>query len=232
MERKKIKEILMSMRTQENEELVNNILGKLDLMDEDSIQKAITKVGDNEDNIRKFFESKLSERRQNNNDEKFPINGMFTYGISGNCIHLHLPVDLHKQIREEGLSRTIDTVNFYLLDAIDRIQRLKNNGFHRFKGKDSIYMISPALVGKELKTLENLDFTTHLYRKKDLKNKKFVNDSPEASLATKIFGEDKNIGTALISFDIIQTEEWQKKKRDKYKEFEEKGIALEEKIKE
>ena len=228
MKRKKIKEILMSMRTQENEGLVNNLLGKIDLMDEDSLQKAIRKVGDNEDNIRKFFESKLDERQQNNNDEKFPINGMFTYGISGNCIHLHLPVDLHKQILQEGLSRTIDTVNLYLLDAVDRIQRLKNDGFHRFKGKDSIYMISPALVGKELKTLENLDFTTNFYRKKELKDKEFLKENPEASLATKIFGEDKNIGTALIRIETIQTEEWQIKKRKKYRELEEKGITLKE----
>ena len=74
MKKQEIKNILMSMRTQENDTLVNNLLGKIDTMDEKSFQTALEKVGNNEEGVRKFFESKLSERHHNQSEEKFPIN--------------------------------------------------------------------------------------------------------------------------------------------------------------
>ena len=138
MKKQEIKNILMSMRIQENESIINNLLGKIDLMDEKSFQTALDKVGNNEEGVRKFFESKLSEKHHNQSEEKYPINDMFTYGISGNCIHLHLPGDLHQMISERGISGTIDNVNLQLLDAIDKIKQLRNDGFYRFKEKDSI----------------------------------------------------------------------------------------------
>ncbi len=101
MKKQEIKNILMSMRTQENDTLVNNLLGKIDMMDEKSLQTALEKVGNNEEGVRNFSENKLSERHHNQSEEKFPINDMFTYGISGNCIHLHLPGNLHQMIAKK-----------------------------------------------------------------------------------------------------------------------------------
>ncbi len=216
------------MRTQENDTLINNLLGKIDIIDEQSLQTVIEKVGNNEEGVRKFFESKLSERHHNQNEEKYPINDMFTYGISGNCIHLHLPGDLHQMLSERGISATMDTVNLQLLDAIDKIKQLRDNEFYRFQGKDNIYMISPILIGREMKFLDSMDFHTHSYRKKDLSNDKFIEDHPEAKLATHIFGKDKNVGTALISFETISSQEWQDKKKQKVQEFAQKGITLQE----
>ena len=218
----------MSMRTQENDTLINNLLGKIDMMDEKSFQTALEKVGNNEEGVRKFFESKLSERHHNQSEEKFPINDMFTYGISGNCIHLHLPGDLHQMLAKKGLSGTINTVNLQLLDAIDKIKQLRDNGFYRFQGKDSIYMISPILIGREMKFLDSMDFQTQLYRKKDLNDDKFIEEHTEARLATQIFGKDKNVGTASIKFETISSKEWQEKKREKIQEFAKKGITLQE----
>ena len=218
----------MSMRTQENDTLINNLLGKIDMMDEKSFQTALEKVGNNEEGVRKFFESKLSERHHNQSEEKFPINDMFTYGISGNCIHLHLPGDLHQMLAKKGLSGTINTVNLQLLDAIDKIKQLRDNGFYRFQGKDSIYMISPILIGREMKFLDSMDLQTQLYRKKDLNDDKFIEEHTEARLATQIFGKDKNVGTASIKFETISSKEWQEKKREKIQEFAKKGITLQE----
>lgn len=228
MKKQEIKNILMSMRTQENDTLINNLLGKIDMMDEKSFQTALEKVGNNEEGVRKFFESKLSERHHNQSEEKFPINDMFTYGISGNCIHLHLPGDLHQMLAKKGLSGTINTVNLQLLDAIDKIKQLRGNGFYRFQGKDSIYMISPILIGREMKFLDSMDFQTQLYRKKDLNDDKFIEEHTEARLATQIFGKDKNVGTASIKFETISSKEWQEKKREKIQEFAKKGITLQE----
>lgn len=152
-------------------------------------------------------------------------------GISGNCVHLHLPGDLHKMINEIGISKTQDTVNLYLLDAIDKIKSLKDTGFYKFEDIDNIYMLSPALIGRALKFLEDLDFKVNSYKKKDLKDDNFIANTPEAQLATSIFGRDKNIGSAIISFEKLNSEEWQKKKNNKIKEFNENGILINDKEK-
>ena len=118
----------------------------------------------------------------------------------------------------------MDTVNLHLLDAIDKIKQLRDNGFYRFQGKDSIYMISP--IRREMKFLDSMDFKTQSYRKKDLNDDKFIEEHPEARLATQIFGKDKNVGTASIKFEMISSKEWQNKKNQKVKEFAEKGLSL------
>ena len=229
MNKQEIKNILISMITQENDTLINNLLGKIDIMDEQSLQTAIEKVGNNEEGVRKFFEN-ISERHHNQNEENYPINDMFTYGISGDCIHLHLPGDLHQMLSEKGISATMDFVNLQLLDAIDKINELRNNGFYRVRGKDSIYMISPILIAREMKFLDSMDFNTYSYRKKDLSNDKFIEDNPEAKLAIRIFDKNKNIGIASISFETVSSQKWQDKKRQKVQEFVQKGITLQDNV--
>ena len=226
MKKQEVKNILMSMRTQENDILINKLLGKIDMMDEKAFQRALEEVGNNEEGVRSFFESKLSKGQYNQSEKKFPINEMFTYGISTNCIHLHLPGDLHQMLQEKGISATMDIVNFQLLDAIDKIKQLRDNGFYRFQGKDSIYMISPILIRREMKFLESMDFQTQLYSKKELNDDEFVEEHPEARLATQIFGKNRNIGIASIKFKTISSKEWQNKKNQKVKEFLGKGLSV------
>lgn len=226
MKKQELKNILISIRTEENDTLVNNLLGKIDMLDEQSLQTALEKVGDNEESVREFFKNKLVANQQKQSDEKFSINDMFTYGISGNCIHLHLPGDLHQMLAEKGISATMNTINLQLLDAIDEIKQLRDNGFYGFQGKDSIYMISPILIGREMKFLDSIDFQTQQYKKRELDDKKFVQEHPEARLAIDIFGKDKNVGTASIKFETIASKEWQEKKEEKIQEFKNKGITL------
>lgn len=228
MNKVQIKNILISMRKKENEEIINNLLGKIDIMDDSSLQNAVRQVGETEEAIREFFQKKIEENQNANLEEHKPINSMFSYGVSGNCIHLHLPIDLHQMLADRGISGTIDIVNLYLLDAIERIKELKNDGDYRFHGKDSIYMISPILLGRELKFLRGLDFETRTYRKKELISEEFVKENPEAMLAIHIFGKDKNVGTAKIGFETIQSKDWQEKRKAKVKEFASRGIILNE----
>ena len=198
-------------------------------MDEASIEQAIAKLGNNKESIKDFFTKKIAERQLNQNEEKYPINDMFTYGIAGDCIHLHLPTDLHESIAKNGISKTIDLVNLHLLDAIDKIKVLKDENFYRFKGKDSIYMISHIVIKREMRFLEGLDFKTQSYSKKQLEDEKFVRENPEAELAVHIFGKGKNIGTASIDFDTIDTTEWQEKRDTAMKELREKLANREDK---
>ena len=226
MNKIEVEDILISMKTHDNEETINKLLNKVKTIDEVSLQKAIMQAGGTKEAITRFFESKISEKQNNTVQKHILINEFFSYGIASNCVHLHLPTDLHSMIANQGISRTIDTVNMYLLDAIDKIKELKENGYDEFQGKDSIYMISPILLGRELKFLKELDFETRTYNKQEPNNEDFLIDSPEAKLATQIFGKDKNVGTAQISFDFISSKEWQTKKEEKLKEFANKGITL------
>ena len=228
MNKNNIKRILISMRTAENENQVNNLLGKIDLLPEEKLQAMIAQIGDNEESIRKYLEEKLDERCNNGHEEHTPINDMFTYGISGSCIHLHMPVDLHEIMSKKGIKKTIDTVNLYLLDAIERIRKLQNDGFYKFNGKDSIYMISPILIRREIKFLEELDFETNSYKNKELQSEEFVAEHPEAQLAVHIFGRDRNVGTAKIDLDVMNSQEWQVKRAKKVKGLEKQGIKLNE----
>ena len=231
MNKNDIKKILMSMRTPENENKVNNLLGKIDLLKEEELQKMLDKIGNNEESIKKYIQEKLKERH-NISEEHTPINFMFTYGISKNSIHLHMPVKLDEMVSKKGRKDTFDTVNLYLLDAIEKIKKMQNDGFYKFEGKDSIYMISPILIGKEMKFLEELDFNTQLYSKSNLQNEDFVSKNPEAQLAIHIFGRNSNVGTAKIGLDVVNSDKWQSKRKDKVKEFEKQGIILDEEVKE
>ena len=189
MNKKEVKNILISMRTPENEIAVNHLLGQLDMKSDNEIEQITEKLENSEENIRENLSKKIEEISQSKNEEKHPINDMFTYGIS----------------------KTIALVNLQLLDAIDKIKEMRDGGFYRFKDKNSIYMISPAVIKREMKFLEELDFTTHSYSKKQLSDEKFVQETPEAQLATHIFGHDKNVGTALIRFEQINSKQWQEK---------------------
>ena len=208
MKKEEIKKILMEMRTAENESQVNNMLGKIDLIPEEKLELMIIQIGDDEESIKKYLKGRLDEKQ---NDEKFPINQMFEYGISETCVHLHMPVDLHSLIAKIGIKRTVDTVNLQLLDAIEKIKQLKNDVYYRVRDIDSIYMISPILIGREMKFLNGLDFETQIYTKKDLQNEEFVNENQEAKLATNIFGNKQNVGVAKIDFETINSEKWNEK---------------------
>lgn len=224
MNKKDVKNMLISMRTPQNEEAVNNLLGKIDLMEESKIQEIIAQLGGSEEAVRKELSERIDKMLRN--EQKYPINDMFTYGVSGNSIHLHLPGNLEHMMSKIGASKTVDTVNLYLLDAIEKIAQMRADGFYRFQGRDSIYMISPVLLRRELTFLEGLDFKTQTYKKEELSDSKFLEEHPEARLANAIFGASRKVGTALIEIDKITTPEWQAKKEEVVQKFSKKGITM------
>ena len=59
-----------------------------------------------------------------------------------------------------------------------------------------------------------------------MQNKEFVADNLEAQRAVKIFGKDRKVGTAKIGLDVINSKEWQEKRKKKVEEFEKNGITL------
>lgn len=63
MNKKDVKRILMSLRNNSNEFLINNLLGKIDLLSEDQLQEMIAQVG-NENDIKQFFLEKIEEQHR------------------------------------------------------------------------------------------------------------------------------------------------------------------------
>lgn len=266
MTKKAVKKILMSMRNDENAVEVNNLLGKIDLMEEGKIGEIVEQLGGTEKEVKEELARRImkamrtrQEKEEANNllgtiiggseqavdeettrravqtlreEHKYSINEMFTYGVSGDSIHLHLPVNLEHLINKIGVTKTVDTANLYLLDAIEKIAQMKKEGFEKFRERKSIYMISPILRGQELIFLKDLDFKTQTYKKQQLRDSKFLEENPEARLARTIFGADKKVGTAQIDIDRITTPEWQEKKAKKVKEINDKGITIDKIIKE
>lgn len=70
MNKEDVKRILMSLRNNSNESLINNLLGKIDLLPEDQLQQMIAQVGD-ENNIKQFFLEKIEKQHRKHN--KNPI---------------------------------------------------------------------------------------------------------------------------------------------------------------
>ena len=226
MKKSEIKNILFSMRTTENEEIINNLLGKIDLLSEEKLHNILVQVEDNEESIKKYLQEKINSM-QGQHETHTRINKMFSYGISGSTIHLHMPVDLHEMFAKIGISKTVNTVNLYLLDAINRITMMRAEGFYKFLDKNNIYMISPILLRRELAFLNTLDFKTKIYKKRELQDEQFVAEHPESQLAIRIFGNSKDVGTAIIGFDTINSKEWQEKKSRQIQILNGKGIKLE-----
>ena len=214
------------MRTSQNETAVNKLLGKIDLMEERQIKEMLNQLGNSEEAVRRELDKRIVKMLRN--DEKYPINEMFTYGISGGCIHLHLPGNLEPMINRIGPRKTMDTVNLWLLDALGRIAKMREQGYYRFEECQSIYMISPILRRLELIFLEELGFDTQIYTKEQLKDSKFLEEHPEAGLANTVFGADRKIGTASIGINKITTPEWEAKKQEVIRRLNQKGILIEE----
>lgn len=205
--------------------LLNSLRGTKELPEG---QEAV-KVGDNS---KEEFRDRIKvgdnkEKTDEIENKHKPINKMISYGFAGKCVHLHLPVDLKEDLTTIGLKQTVDKVNLYLVDAIEKINELKKSGEKNFKNKNSIYMISPALIKTELKTLEGFGFTTKFFSKSELANPNFVKEEREAQLATKIFGPYKNVGTANLEFKEIDSEKFKQAKAALVERCKKAGITIE-----
>ena len=119
---------------------------------------------------------------------------------------------------------------------LSRMRILCNNGFYGLLLMHMIFSIdenceTAATDGERIffnpKFLDELDFQTKVYTKKDLKNDEYIDQNPEAKLAKAIFGDSKNVGTAKIGMDVVNSKKWQEKMQNTVKKFNEKGIVLE-----
>jgi len=158
MKKNEIKRLLMEMRTSENENSVNYLLGLLDMMSDEELQTKLEKTNINEENIREFLNSKIEktkiEQEQSNNF--IDVNKLFCYGRTGDTVHMHLiPKDLR------GLKAKLGDEAFYqyykdqLSDFLSRLQDI----FRSDSTITSLFAVSPIFYNHNFALAhENLGF--------------------------------------------------------------------------
>lgn len=225
MDKKIIDKILSDLRNETNGSAIDMLASRINGMSQEEIDLTVQKLGGSEEAVKKVLEEKINQmarREQMGHEPHKPINKLFSYGVSESTVHL--PVML-SNIRGKGISGKINTANRYLIDALDRVVKMKDSGDPRFRNVDSIYMISPILVGRELEVLKGLDFETESF---DCRHPETIGDREEAGFGKRLFPDAKSVGRARISIDRLKSKDWQDKRKDFVERLEEKGAVLEE----
>lgn len=204
----KIKRVLRSLRTKENQVWVNALLGKIDIMKDDELVNHLTDIKkhcvqnslDFKEELKNVLQSKIIALQNEGKGENYSLNGAFLFNIKDNSALLHMPLDFTKPFgNKESFLKAMDAYNPYLLDAIDKLKDLKDNGFYPLNGVDTIAMYSPILMGDELVWLKDLGFETNYHKKGNYKNPQYFIDNPEAIIGVTKF-QGKSFGTAKLAF--------------------------------
>ena len=195
-----IDKILSDLRNETNGSAIDMLASRIKGMSQEEIDLTVQKLGGSEEAVKKVLEEKINQmarRERMGHEPHKPINKLFAYGLSDSTVHLHLPVQL-ENIKGKGITGKINTANRYLIDAMDRVLNMKDSGDPRFRNVDSIYMISPILMGKELEVLRGLDFETDFF---DYRHPETITQKEEAGFGKRLFPDAKGVGRAKISLD-------------------------------
>ena len=230
MNKKVVKKILLSMQTFENSEAINYYLGKVDLMSDTKIEN-ITKTF-TEEQLKEYINQKISARLTRDVSNFKKANSFFEYGISGDCIHLHLPGDFHHMFNTLGKTKASATIAKSLIDAVKKINTQRENGETSLKDCSKIYMLSPIFYSPTFypsflryklvrysinfetpifKLFRLMGLKTNTYTCEQLQDLEFLNNVPEAQNAVKHFGKTKDIGSVSLDFETFNSKKFQKK---------------------
>lgn len=232
MNKKEVKNILLSLTSTSNNEEKQKIiflLGKLDGMSDEEVEK-ITNNFD-EVKLKEFLKEKISIH-SSRTSYFIKANNLFEYGINGDCVHLHLPGDFHNMFKELGTIKSTAIIAKSLINAVENINTRRNIGDPNLSNCSSIYMISPIFYSPTFypstlrskiirdhinietpifKIFKMLGIETHSYMKEQLQKSDFVNNNPEAQLAIKHFGNEKDVGVASLTFEKFNSKNFQNK---------------------
>ena len=158
MKKDEIKQLLMSMRTRENDASVTYLLGLIDMISEKDLSIRLQELNINPENIKPFLVERIAKvQKQQEHSEHFTsVNKMFCYGRTGNTIHMHLiPKDLR------GIKARLGDEAFYqfykdqLEDFLARLQET----FRNDSTITSLFAVSPIFFNPNISTLhEDLGF--------------------------------------------------------------------------
>ena len=160
MKKDEIKQLLMNMRTSDNEPAVNYLLGSIDMMSDEEIYAKMKQLNINEENIEQFLASKVMQiQMQNDEPEHFiGVNKMFCYGRTGDTIHMHLiPKDLRNLKKQLGDEAFYQFYQDQLEDFLSRLQDI----FRNDTSMKTLFAVSPIFFNSNISMAhENLGFDT------------------------------------------------------------------------
>lgn len=125
MLKENIKRILMNMKTSDNESPINHILKSIEKISEEDLKITLKELNITEKNIEQFLRNKIEKQteQEKSSAEFTPVNQMFSYGRTGNTLHMHLiPKDLRPLKKELGDEVFYDFYKEQLEDFLSKLQ--------------------------------------------------------------------------------------------------------------
>ena len=191
MNKNEIKELLINMRTSENEAAVNYLLGQLDMKSDKDLETIITRYHINKENISVFLATRIEKlQTQQEQSEHFTsVNKMFCFGRTGDTIHMHLiPKDLRGIKKQLGDDAFYKFYKSQLEDFLSRLQDIVRND-NTIK---SLFAVSPIFFNESIALLhEELGFDRII--KIDLENKEDGMSIDQKEHFINMFGGTKKV---------------------------------------
>ncbi len=158
MEKDRIKEILISMITPENEIKVNNLLKVLEEISDEELSTKLKQMNISESNMKEALTTIIEKTtlQEETTDKFIKVNDWFCYGRTGNTIHMHLiPEDLRKIKEELGDQAFYNLYKEQLEDFLSKMQTI----FSEDISIQTLFAVSPIFFNKDISLIhENLGF--------------------------------------------------------------------------
>ena len=158
MLKENIKKLLIDMKTSDNESVINHILKSIEKISEEDLILTLDKYNVTEQNIEQFLRNRIEKQieKDKTHTEFTPVNQMFSYGRTGNTLHMHLiPKDLR------GLKNELGDEAFYaffkdqLEDFLSKLQSI----FLEDATIQTLFAVSPIFFNPNITAIhESLGF--------------------------------------------------------------------------
>ena len=155
MLKENIKRILMNIKNSNNESTINHILESIEKISEEDLKVILQKLNVTEQNIEQFIKNKIKEQiEQENSSTKFtPVNQMFSYGRTGNTLHMHLiPKDLRPLKNKLGDEAFYDFYKEQLEDFLSKLQSI----FLEDITIQTLFAVSPIFFNKDITAVHEI----------------------------------------------------------------------------
>lgn len=155
MLKENIKRILMNIKNSNNESTINHILESIKKISEEDLKVILQKQNVTEQNIEQFIKNKIKEQtEQENSSIKFtPVNQMFSYGRTGNTLHMHLiPKDLRPLKNKLGDEAFYDFYKEQLEDFLSKLQSI----FLEDITIQTLFAVSPIFFNKDITAVHEI----------------------------------------------------------------------------
>lgn len=152
MDKTMIIEILNSMRTEENNQKIDNAINKLNSVSNETIEKIC--AGKSEDEIKQILENRaLGDKKEK---IRVDLNDMWYYGRDSNTVHVHLVLqDLHALKDKLGNEEFKKYMSNKLEDSLASLQEV----FEKDETIEEVFAVSPIFYHEDWRDMfESLGF--------------------------------------------------------------------------